>query len=82
MRTRYLKPFVPDQLHSLGLPTDPSDTPGLAALPTTTLQSLADRVYEQLDADYPSLEAADWYNALGEALSTRADRRDALDRPA
>ncbi|MFJ7750073.1 hypothetical protein ACIQXM_08970 [Arthrobacter sp. NPDC097144] len=82
MRTRYLKPFFPDQLESMGLPTDPTDTHGLAALPTPTLQGMVDRVYEQLDTDYPSLEAADWYNALTEVLDQRADGPDVLDRPA
>lgn len=82
MRTRYLKPFFPDQLRSMGLPSDPTDARGLAALPTPTLQQMADRVYEQLDTDYPSLDAADWYNALAEALSLRADGPDVLDRPA
>ncbi|WP_461169618.1 hypothetical protein [Arthrobacter sp. Z1-15] len=82
MRTRYLKPFFPDQLNSMGLPTDPTDTHGLAALPTPTLQGLADRVFEQLDTDYPSLEAADWYNALADILNQRAESPQALDRPA
>ena len=82
MRTRYLKPFFPDQLQSMGLPTDPTDARGLAALPTPTLQGMVDRVYEQLDTDYPSLEAADWYNALTEVLNRRADWPEVLDRPA
>lgn len=82
MRTRYLKPFFPDQLRSMGLPADPTDTRGLAALPTPTLQRMADRVYEQLDTDYPSLDAADWYNAVAEVLRLRSDGLDILDRPA
>ena len=82
MRTRYLKPFLPDQLHSLGLPIDPTDTHRLATLPTPTLRGLIDRVYEQLDTDHSSMEAADWYEALTEVLHQRADGPGVLDRPA
>lgn len=82
MRVKHLKPFFPDQLRSLGLPTDPTDAGGLAELPTETLTGLIDRVYEQLDTDYPPLEAADWFDALAEALRQRGDGAGALDRPA
>lgn len=82
VRTRYLKPFLPDQLSSLGLPTDPTDAQGLTALPTPTLQGLVNLVYEQLDTDYPSLDAADWYEALTEVLHQRSDGPGACERPA
>ncbi|WP_342023434.1 hypothetical protein AAE021_16800 [Arthrobacter citreus] len=82
MRIRYYKPFDPNQLTSLGLPTDPTDTQGLALLSTGTLQGLISRVYEQLDSDYPSMEAADWYNALHDALRERANGPEVLERPA
>lgn len=81
MRIRYYKPFSPDQLGSLGLPSDPTDSQ-INAVPTGTLHGLIDRVYEQLDCDNPPLEAVDWYNALSEALRERADDPRILDRPA
>lgn len=82
MRIRHFKPFSPEKLRSLGFPTDPTDTQGLAALPTETLNGLIDRVYEQLDTDYPSLEAAEWFNALTDTLSERGEEKDSLNRPA
>lgn len=82
MRIRYYKPFHPDQLNSLGLPADPTEAGNLKALPTATLQLLVDTVYQQLDSDYSTLEAADWYNALIEVLDQRTTARDGLERPA
>lgn len=82
MRIRYYKPFTPNQLNSLGLPTDPTDTQGIAALSTGTLEGLINGVYQQLDSDYPSLEAADWYNALRDVLRERTSGPGVLDRPA
>lgn len=82
MRIRYYKPFNPNQLYSLGLPTDPTDAQGLAALSTSTLQGLINGVYEQLNSEYPSLEAADWYNALRDVLRERDSGPGVLERPA
>lgn len=81
MRIRYHKPFNQDQLSALRLPTDPTDSQ-IYALPTSTLQGLISRVYEQLDSEYPPLEAADWYNALSDALRERANGDGALGHPA
>ena len=82
MRIKY-KPFSPDQLHALGLPADSSDTKALAALPTPELQVLVDRAYRQLDCEYPSPDAAEWYEALAGALDRReADETAALGHPA
>ena len=82
MRIRSYKPFDPNQLSLLGLPTDPTDRTGLAALTTGTLEGLINRVYEQLDSDYPSQEAADWYDALNAALRERANGPEVLKHPA
>ena len=82
MRIRYHKPLTPDQLSSLGLPTDPTDARGLDALPTGTLQRLINTVYEQLNSDFSSLETADWYDALVQALRQRTGVQRGLERPA
>ncbi|MBP3042299.1 hypothetical protein KKR91_16050 [Arthrobacter jiangjiafuii] len=82
MRIRY-KPFSPDQLRVLGLPEDPADAKGLAAIPTPELQVLVDRAYEQLDCEYPSPDAAEWYEALAGLLDRRElDETAALRHPA
>lgn len=51
-------------LSLLNLPADPLDLSALANLPLRTLESLTDRVYQQLDSEHPSAYSLEWYSAL------------------
>lgn len=83
MRIKYSKPFSPDQLRALGLPADPTDTSKLDLIPTALLRGLVDSAYDQLDSEYPSADAADWYAALAGVLERRdEDETATLGHPA
>ncbi|MCC3267216.1 hypothetical protein [Arthrobacter gengyunqii] len=56
------------------LPADPLDTETLAALPLQTLQALTDRVFHQLDSDFPSAYALEWYSALSGEWARRTEQ--------
>lgn len=82
MRIRYLKPVPTERLNALGFPSDPTDVQGIDTLSTQALQQLLNQAYEQLDADYAPLDAADWYAALASALDRRLPAPEGLARPA
>lgn len=68
-------------LSLLNLPADPLDVKALADLPLRTLESLTDRVYQQLDSEHPSAYTLEWYSALTGEWARRMTDGDRPEEP-